>query len=190
MKNGFLKTILRTDQTVFTFKELLLAWSTDEGIARRRISYYLKTGNLYAIRRGIYAKDKNYDRDELAVKIYTPAYISFETVLGAAGITFQYYSQIFVATYQANEIIADGQKIVFRRLKSSILLNASGIENKDRYAIASPERALLDVIYLNRDYHFDNLSPVNWDTVYEIAPIYESKKVIERINKFYKSTKE
>jgi hypothetical protein len=190
MEKGFLKAILRTDQTVFTFKELLLAWNTDAGIARRRVSYYLKTGNLYAIRRGIYAKEKTYDRNELAVRIYTPAYISFETVLGRAGITFQYYSQIFVATYQSNEIIADGQKIVFRRLKSSILLNESGIENKERFAIASIERAFLDVIYLNREYHFDNLSPVNWDTVYEIASIYESKKVIERINKYYKSTKE
>ena len=91
---------------------------------------------------------------------------------------------------RANEIIADGQQIVFRRLKSSILLNSSGVENRDRYAIASPERALLDVIYLNREYHFDNLLPVDWDTVYEIAPIYESRKVIERINKYYKSTKE
>lgn len=190
MEKGFLNTILRSEQTVFTFKDLFLAWNTDAGVARRRISYYLKTGNLYAIRRGIYAKDRNYDRNELATRIYTPAYISFETVLGRAGITFQYYNQIFVATYQANEIIADGQKIVFRRLKSSILLNSSGIENKSRYAIASPERALLDVVYLNREYYFDNLSPVNWETVYEIAPIYESKKVIERINYYYKTTKE
>lgn len=190
MEKGFLYTILRLEQTVFTFKELLLAWNTDAGIARRRISYYLRTGNLYAVRRGIYAKDKNYDLNELVTKIYTPAYISFETVLGSAGVTFQYYYQIFVATYQSNELIADGQKIVFRRLKSSILLNSSGIENKERYAIASPERALLDVIYLNKEYHFDNLSSIKWEVVYEIAPIYESKKVIERVNKYYQSTKE
>lgn len=190
MEKGFLNTILRSDQTVFTFKELLLIWNTDAGIARRRISYYLKTGNLHAIRRGIYAKDENYNRLELAAKIYTPAYISFETVLGRAGITFQYYAQIFVATYQSDEIIADEQPIVFRRLKSTILHNTSGVENRQRYAIASAERAFLDVVYLNREYHFDNLSPINWNTVYEIAPIYESKKVIERINKYYKSTKE
>jgi len=189
MEKGFLKPILRSDQTLFTFKELLLTWNTDAGIARRRISYYLKTGHLYAVRRGIYAKDKNYDRDELATKIYTPAYISFETVLGRAGITFQYYTQIFVATYQSDEIIADGQQIVFRKLKNAILLNSSGVENKERYAIASPERALLDIIYLNREYHFDNLSPINWETVHEIAPIYDNRKVIERINSYYKSTK-
>lgn len=30
---------------------------------------------------GIYAKDKNYEKYELATKIFTPSYISFETVL-------------------------------------------------------------------------------------------------------------
>ena len=190
MKKGFLKTILKSEQTVFTFKELLLAWNVDPGIARRRISYYLQTGGLYPIRRGIYAKDRNYDRLELATKIYTPAYVSFETVLESAGITFQYYDRIFVASYQSNEIIADGQTFVFRRLKSSILLNSAGVEHRQNYAIAAPERAFLDVVYLNREYHFDNLSQINWDTVFEIAPIYETKKVIARINKYYNSTKE
>lgn len=190
MEKGYLKAILRSEQTVFTFKELLLTWNVDPGIARRRISYYLRTGGLYAIRRGIYAKDQDYDRFELATRIYTPAYISFETVLGSAGITFQYYNRIFVASYQANEIIADGQTFMFRKLKNSVLLNTAGIENRQRYAIATPERALLDVIYLNKEYHFDDLSQVNWDTINEIAPIYDSKKVIDRINKYYSSTKE
>lgn len=190
MEKGFLKTILRTEQTVFTFKELLLTWNVDPGIARRRISYYLRTGGLYAIRRGVYAKDQNYDRFELATRIYTPAYISFETVLGSAGITFQYYRQIFVASYQSDEVLADGQKYFFRKLKNPVLLNSSGVENRQRYAIAAPERALLDVVYLNKEYHFDNLSPINWDIVNEIAPIYESKKVMERINKYYRSTKD
>lgn len=96
MRKGFIKAILRSKQTVFTFKDLLLVWDgTDVDIARKRVNYYIQTGCLCSIRRGIYAKDKNHDRFELATKIFTPAYISFETVLGSAGITFQYYSQFF-----------------------------------------------------------------------------------------------
>jgi predicted transcriptional regulator of viral defense system len=190
MEKGYLKSILRSEQSVFTFKELLLTWNVDPGIARRRISYYLKTGGLYAIRRGIYAKDQNYDRLELGTRIYTPSYISFETVLGSAGITFQYYTQIFVASYQSDEIIADGQPFVFRKLKDSILFNSSGIENRQHYAIATPERALLDVIYLHKEYHFDNLSQINWDVIHQISPIYESRKVFDRINKYYRLTRE
>ncbi len=188
MKKGFLKAILRSNKTVFTFKDLLLMW---EGVnvvsARKRVNYYVQTGNLYAVRRGIYAKDKNYDRFELATKIFTPAYISFETVLGKAGITFQYYSQIFVASYQTKELVADQQKFVFKTLKGSLLTNSAGVENKENYAIAAPERAFLDVVYLSRDYHFDNLSAINWDKVNDILPIYgENKAMRDRVYKYYR----
>lgn len=192
MKKGFLKAILRSNQTVFTFKDLLLMWEgVDVDTAKKRVNYYIQTDNLYSIRRGIYAKDKNYDRFELATKIFTPAYISFETVLGHSGITFQYYSQIFVASYQTKEIVADQQKFVFKTLKGSLLTNSAGVENMENYAIATPERAFLDVVYLNKDYHFDNLSPINWDKVNEILQIYGgNKSMSDRVNKYYKFSKE
>jgi hypothetical protein len=192
MEKGFLKVLLRSKQTVFTFKDLLLLWNgIDVKNAKARVNYYVKTGDLYPIRRGIYAKDKDYDRLELATKIFTPAYISFETVLGSAGITFQYYGQIFVASYQTLERVADGQKIVFKRLKSSLLTDSSGIENRETYAIATPERAFLDVLYLTKDYHFDNLSPLNWEKVDKILPIYgKNKHMSERISRYRKSVEE
>ena len=192
MEKGFLKTILKSKQTVFTFKDLLLLWGgIDVKTAKVRINYYVQSGDLYPIRRGIYAKDQNYDRFELATKIFTPAYISLETVLGNAGITFQYYSQIFVASYQTKEIVADGQKIVYKTLKSSILTNSAGIENKEHYAIASPERAFLDVVYLNRDYHFDQLSSLDWKKVNEILPIYgNNKRMNMQISKYYQAAQE
>ena len=163
----------------------------DVQTAKKRVNYYVQSGDLYPIRRGIYAKDKNYDRFELATKIFTPAYISFETVLGHAGVTFQYYSQIFVASYQTKEIVADGQKIVFKTLKDSILTNSAGIENKENYAIASPERAFLDVVYLSKEYHFDQLSLLNWDKVNEILAIYgKNKKMRDRVSKYYQFVQE
>jgi len=36
---------------------------------------------------------------ELAVKINTPSYISFETVLAQAGVIFQFYESVFVASH-------------------------------------------------------------------------------------------
>ena len=192
MEKGYLKEILKSKQTVFTFKDLLLMWNGIDVItARKRVNYYVQTGDLYAIRRGIYAKDENYDRFELATRIFTPAYISFETVLGNAGITFQYYSQIFVASYQTKEITVHQQKYVFKTLKDSILSNSVGIENKENYAMATIERAFLDVIYLSSDYHFDNLTSINWKKVNEILPVYgENKKMHERVKKYNRIVKE
>ena len=149
MKQGFLQKILRLKHTVFSFKELLLFLRTDDvQTVKSQVNYYVKKGDLYNIRRGLYAKDAHYDPREVATKIFTPAYISFETVLLQAGINFQLTTEIYVASYQTRTIECDKQIYVFRKLKSSILMNTMGIELQDTYSIASPERAFLDVIYL------------------------------------------
>ena len=182
--------ILRSKNTVFTFKDISLIWGdTDRGTAIAGVNYYVKTGALYRIRRGIYAKDENYNKLELASKIYTPSYISFETVLAKAGIVFQFYAQIFVTSYLTREITIDGQIYSYRRIKDSILTNQAGMEKKGNCAIASAERAFLDVLYLNKDYHFDNLSSLNWGKVLEILPIYASKRMEKKVKEYQKVSK-
>lgn len=190
MEKADILSILKSNNTVFSFKEILLAsGESNPALLRRRIYSYIKNGQLYGIRRGLYAKDKNYDKLELAIKIFIPAYVSFETVLAEAGVTFQHYSQIFVASYQTKEIDCDGQIFSFKKLKTNVLNNNSGIENKGYYSIASKERAFLDIVYLNKDYHFDNLSPLDWDKVFSILPMYENKRMTKKVNQYYKDFK-
>lgn len=187
MKKTDLFNILRSKSTVFTFKDLLLA--TNEAkpqLLKRRLSYYLKKGQLYHIRRGFYAKDKNYDRLELASKIFTPSYVSFETILKQEGVIFQYYSTIFVASYQTKEIVCDGQTYSFKKIKDTILLNSAGIESKGVYCVASKERAFLDMLYLNKDYYFDNLAPLDFDKVFALLPIYKNQRMIKKVNLYFK----
>ncbi len=189
-KGCYISTILRANQTVFTFKDIILLWGKgDVSTATVRVNYYVKKGELYRIRRGIYAKDKNFNKLELATKIFTPAYVSFESVLAKAGVIFQFYSQIFVASYQTKELVCDGQAYAFKKIKNGILLNQTGIENKGCYFEAGRERAFLDVLYLNKDYHFDNLSLINWEKVFEILPIYKNKRMTTMVMEYYKGTK-
>lgn len=184
------KIILRSNKTVFSFKDLALrSRDTSSKNLKAQINYYLKKGDLYHIRRGLYAKDHEYNRFELATKILTPAYVSFETVLAAAGITFQYYSSIQVASYQSRTIECDGTTYVFKKLKSSILTNPAGIKLEGTYSIATPERAFLDVVYLNTRYHFDNLQELDWKKVYEILPIYENRDMEKRVDMYYEAYK-
>ena len=143
---------------------------------------------MNSIRRGIYSKDKDYNKYELATKIYTPSYVSLETALGASGVTFQLYGQIFVVSYTTKEIECDGQKYSYKKIKDIILTNQIGIESRENYSIASPERAFLDVIYLNKDYHFDNLSALNWEKVDEILPIYGGNKRMAKMVKMYRES--
>ena len=185
-KGQYLDILLRSDKTVFSTKDVALLWSEkSEAAARVRLSYYVTTGKLIRIHRGLYAKDKNYDRFELATKIYTPSYVSRETVLAKAGIIFQFYGQIFVASYLTREITADNQTYSYNRIRDSILTNQAGVEIKNNYCIASPERAFLDVVYSNQDYHFDNLSPLNWEKVFEFLSIYNNKSMEKRVKKYH-----
>lgn len=187
MEKDYISALLRSANTVFTFKELSLIWSeTDINLTKKRVYRYTKMGKLYSIRKGIYAKDKNYDKMELANKIFTPAYISLETVMSREGIVFQHYDRIFVVSYLSREISCDGQTYVFRHMKREILTNTLNIKRKDNYYIASKERAFLDTIYLNKNYHFDNLSSINWDICFEMLPIFNNKAMAKRLNSYYK----
>lgn len=190
MEKDYFSKLLRSNNTVFTFKELSLIWNeTDVKLIKKRVFRYTKMGKLYTIRKGIYAKDKNYDKLELANKIFTPAYISLETVMSREGIVFQQYDQIFVVGYLSREIYCDGQTYVFRRMKDVILINSLNVEKKGNYYIASKERAFLDTIYLNKNYHFDNLSSINWDKCFEMLPIYDNKAMAKRLNSYQKLAK-
>lgn len=188
-KGDYISSILRSKKTVFSFKDIALLWGDSSSAAIVRLNYYVKTGKLYRIRKGFYAKDKDYDKLELATRIFTPSYISFETILAGSGIIFQYYSRIFIASYLTRDIVCDNQIYSYRKIKALTLTNKTGIESKGEYFAATRERAFLDTIYINKDYHFDNLKPLDWDKVFEIIPIYGNKRIIKKVKEFYEDFK-
>ncbi len=167
-------------------KDIALLWREASRTATRvRLHYYVKEGELFRIRKGFYAKSKDYNRLELATRIFTPAYVSFETVLAREGVIFQYYSQISIASYLTKEIIVDGQVYSFRKIKTSVLTNPIGVENLNETSLAIKERAFLDTLYENKDYQFDNLRSLNWEILFEILPIYGVRSMIKTVNRLY-----
>ncbi len=186
MKRSDISRILRFKSSVFTFKEVSIALEVKESeLLRRRLNYLVKKGEIYSIRKGIYAKDKNYDKLELATKIFTPAYISFETVLAREGIIFQYYNKIFVASYKSKEMECDNQVFLFKKIRDNILNNPMGIKDEGNYFIASKERAFLDTLYLNKDYYFDNLSPLDLEKINLLLPIYNNKRMVKQVKDLF-----
>ena len=188
VKGEYLEVLLRSPKTVFSTKDVALLWGEEkEQTVSGRLKKYVKAGKLVRVHRGIYAKDKNYNHFELATRIYTPSYISFETVLTRTGVNFQYYGNIFVATYVTREVEAGGQKISFVRMKDYVLSNTAGIEHTDGIAMATKERAFLDRIYISKDYHFDNLNSLDWDKVFEILPIYHNKRMEKKVKMYFEN---
>ena len=179
--------LYQSPKTILTTKDLALLWEeTNPFNLKSKISYYTKRGVLIRLTRGVFAKDKNYNPKELATSIYTPSYISFETVLREAGIVFQHYDTIFVAGPWPKTMTIDKYTLTFRKLKDSVLFNASGIKNGNNCSIATPERAFLDMIYLFPQYYFDNLNTMNWEKCAELVIIYGNKQLIKRLNRYRK----
>lgn len=185
--DSLIAKLYQSPKTILTSKDLGLIWQeTNKNNLKAKIAYYGKRGALIRLARGVFAKDKNYNPKELATSIYTPSYISFETALREAGVIFQHYDTIFVAGPWPKTITVDKTKITFRKLKDTVLFSPAGIENKNTYSIASPERAFLDMIYLFPEHYFDNLQSVNWEKCAELVTIYNNQQLVKRLKKYQK----
>lgn len=185
--DNLIAKLYASPKTILTTKDIALIWKeTNRVNLLSKIKYYAKQGALIRLTRGVFAKSKEYDVKELAASIYTPSYISFETVLREAGIIFQHHDAVFVAgPYPITKKIG-GHLITFRKLKDSILYNGLGVKQEKNYSIATPERAFLDTIYLSPKFYFDNLRSVNWEACFELAKIYGNKQLLKRLAAYQK----
>lgn len=185
-KGKYLNTLLRSPKTILTLRDAALMWREDDAMScKSRLSYYTKQGELLRLRRGFYSKDDNYDRLELATRLYTPSYISFETVLLREGVIFQYHSNITVASYLSREVVIDGQKYSYTKVKSALLSNEVGIEHHGEVSIASKERAFLDLVYKYGDFYCDNLDALDFDQIFALLPHYHNQRMVRTIEKTY-----
>lgn len=186
--DNLIAKLYQSSKTILTNKDLALIWQeNNKNSLNAKTAYYVKQKNLTRLTRGVFAKNKDYNPKELATSIYTPSYISFETVLREAGVIFQHYDTIFVVSRWPKTMTVDKYTFTFRKLKDAVLFNSTGIVSKDNYSIATPERAFLDMIYLFPNYYFDNLQAINWAKCDEMVKIYNNQQLIKRLNKYRKN---
>jgi hypothetical protein len=176
--------LYKDSRTVFRMKDIamLMEASNSENL-KRRLNYYVKLADILNPRRGIYAKP-GYKIEELGCLLYTPSYISLEYVLQQAGVIFQYDSAVTYTSYLNREIVVGNNTIRYRQIKGEILVNHEGlILRKGNINIATPERAFLDMLYLNGEMYFDNLHPLNKEKIAQILPVYQSKTMDKTVKK-------
>jgi predicted transcriptional regulator of viral defense system len=177
--------IYKDSRTVFKISDIALLINSNDGLLYQKLNRLVKKGKLLNIRKGIYAKE-GYKSEELACLLYTPTYISLGYVLQRSGMIFQYDSAITNISYLNREVSVNEQSIQYRQIKREILLNTSGIINKNNTNIATPERAFLDTLYLNRFFYFDNIKQLNTNTIYKLLPIYNSTSLMKETEKILK----
>lgn len=168
-----LQKLLESWSSVFTIPELKQLLGKRNSTYINLVLQPLKTkGILKNIHYGIWAF-KEYDVYELASKVKSSSYISFETVLQKNNIIFQHYhNTITLASINTVEKHIDWYTFSYHKIKDSILMNPLGIQNMGKYMIASPERALCDMVYLYKNIVFDNIESLQIDLLKEISTIY------------------
>lgn len=186
MKNiDFLFTLYQAKQTVFRLADVaMLMPSIQPQYLSERLGYYVDTGRLQKLRKGLYAKP-DYDPLELANRLFTPAYISLEYVLQRAGVLFQYDERITCISYLSRELAVDGKRYSYRKIRSELIMHPRGLQQQGGYTMATPERAFLDLMYLNTTQYFDNLQPLNRTEIGLLLPAYQNKKLERRVENLF-----
>lgn len=182
-----LYAVYRDSRSVITPATIaMLTGETNSNSLNVKLSSYVCKNKLLRLRKGIYAKPE-YNPEELACTLYTPSYISLEYVLQSAGIIFQYYESITSVSYLSRTIQINDKNYSYRRIKDEIIINTDGIIRHDNINIATPERAFLDMLYLEGKDCFDNIHPLDKMLVCRLLHVYNSKTLSAMVNKLFKN---
>jgi len=189
-KEDIIFELYKSSRSVFRINDIALLMGREKDDTLYKIlHYYVKSGKLLNPRKGFYAKE-DYKSEELACLLYSPTYISLEYVLQRSGVIFQYDSAITNISYLTREIEIGSQTIRYRQIKGEILSHTAGIVlNKNNINIATPERAFLDMLYLNGRYYFDNLHALNKTAIENLLSIYNSPTLVKTVNQMLSNAK-
>ena len=135
-----------------TTQDLLLELS-DYGTPKTRIQRMVKNGILVKIRRGLYETDPNVPAYLLAGVVYSPSYISFSYALSHYGLIPERVEICTSATFGKNRNkmfqtpfgTFSYRDIPKEAYPHGVCWNQEG---KYSYLIASPEKALCDMLYI------------------------------------------
>lgn len=196
LKNGIMssqinliQTILNSSRTVFTIQSLMMmSGLQDSKKITKSMHYYATEGKVLNLRRGIYAKLR-YEVQEMACVMYRPSYISMEYVLQRAGVVFQWDESITCVSYLSRTVEVEGRVYRYRKINPELWIGMEGIEQRENIAMAVPERAFLDMMYLSAgNCFFDNLRPLSVKRIRELLPLYRSASLNERVAKLLNIT--
>lgn len=180
---NMLVELYKDSRTVFTMQNIQMKFpDRDTNSLRQSLFYAKRQGLILNPRSGIYAKP-GYDEKELACAIFWPSYLSLNYVLAKAGVIYQFDSSIQCVSYLSRVVTVDSKNYEYRRIKPELIANCMGIIQKNGYAIATPERAFVDSVYLNpQSLYFDRMDILNRESVMEIAESFEKKSLIKKIS--------
>lgn len=154
---------------MFHAGDLANLWEiTDKNTLHTTLKRYAKQGLLHRVFRGLYAIKplEKIDPFLLGVKAaHEFAYVSTETVLSRSGIILQEISYVTLIARKSKKFSIAGNDYKSRQISDMYLFNPAGIEIKNGVRMATVERAVADMLYLNPRAYFDGCDLIDWKKV-------------------------
>ena len=172
-----LKKLREYQKDYYTVKDIERILEMNIDTLRVQLTRWAKTGILVRVAKGIYAPyGTEIDVLKIANQIYYPSYLSFESVLSRYGILSQIpYTLTFATPKRTKKMILNDTEIEFTKLSDKYYF---GYVFENGINIASPEKALVDCLYLvskgKRSLNIDELylKNIDKDKLIEISKVF------------------
>jgi predicted transcriptional regulator of viral defense system len=143
------------DEPVFE-TDLLFAGDVDPVNAQRQLSRWTRAGRIYQLRRGLYALAPPFQKVKphpflVANRMMQPSYVSLQSALAHYGLIPEYVPiTTSVTTMRTGRWDTPLGSYAFRHVKHDLFrgYRLLDVTPEQRAFVASPEKALLDLIYL------------------------------------------
>ncbi len=186
--NELLKIIQNINKSSYTLNDFVKLTAQDKKSVRVALSRLTRSGAVVRLRRNMYVPaGVKIDWELIAEQIVPESYVSFESALSFYNIINQVpYDLTLACLGKPKRIKLTGKDIVFRRLKKELF---GGFVINGKIRIATPEKALLDTIYLSvrgqLDFNFEelDLSEISKREVNKLLLTFPYPKEVK--NKFY-----
>ncbi|MBI5411565.1 hypothetical protein HZA43_00125 [Candidatus Peregrinibacteria bacterium] len=157
-------------EVLFHASDLANWWGiVNKNTLRVTLQRYAKQGLLHRVYRGFYSLVPLASLDPVAVgaqALHRFCYLTTESVLYEHGIMSQKPSAWTFVSEKAGRLKVGEWNFKSRQLHSRHLYGSEGVVQRGNVQIATPERALADLLYFNPKTHVDK--PVDWNGVRRI----------------------
>jgi predicted transcriptional regulator of viral defense system len=167
-----LSELIKLDKKLYHSNDLALLWDiSNKNTLYTTIKRYVQKGVLVPVYKGLYSTIPLAQLDPLELGksiIHKFTYLSTESVLVQAGVIAQAtYAYTFVSS-RNRKVSVGTMSFLYRQLKEDYLNNPAGLINTNGVLMATPERAVADMLYFNHDYHFDVTAGIDFTKVKSI----------------------
>jgi hypothetical protein len=176
---------------------LLLAGKVSPENVHLQLTRWTKSGRVYQLRRGLYAIAPPYQKVKphpfvIANHLQRASYVSLQTALAFYGMipeTIQ--STVSVTSGRPEQLSTPLGSFEFRHVKSELLHGYHMTDLRGQQAlVATPEKALLDLIYLQsegdslvylRELRLQNLEQLDLDNLSALSKVFNTPKMLRAI---------